>query len=85
MLEVECLKLNMEFSVDQSSCFMFLGIALKNSYKLFSFVVGNISKLWEYVRAYSLQNDSERMNFNRYLTWNSLKFYSGGPQMEHKQ
>lgn len=25
------------------------------------------------------------MNFNRCLTWNSLKFYSSGPQMEHKQ
>lgn len=47
----------MEFSVDQSDRFMFLGNIIKNWNTLFLFVVEDISKLKKYVWAGFLEND----------------------------
>lgn len=47
----------MEFSVDQSDRFMFLGTTVKNWNTLFLFVVEDISKLKKHVWAGFLEND----------------------------
>lgn len=53
MLEAEHLEVNLQFSVDQSIFFMFLGITLKHLNELFLSVVEDISKHKEYVWSHS--------------------------------
>lgn len=53
MLEPEYLEVNMQFSVDQSNFFMFLGITLKHLNELFLSVVEDISKHEKYVWSHS--------------------------------